>query len=188
MYDIRYSRSKSTRFVFLEFFFFLNSSWIMLDGGKKCDVLMFEIPVYVEIIGEWFTGEAGFRKIPGNRGVLHFERIDRYFTGAGSNCERLKSFILKHDAVYLRWIWCIRVRSRGSGRGMDRVDLQRDRRFENEKSFFHRRKKGKRRIIKWFVDEIKCERERDVESEDETWQFWTVLLPRYSLRRDTRRD
>lgn len=57
-------------------FFFLNSSWIMLDGGKKCDVLTFEIPVYVEIIGEWFTGEAGFRKIPGNRGVLHFE-LDR---------------------------------------------------------------------------------------------------------------
>lgn len=145
--------------------------------GEKCDVLTFEIPVYVEIIGEWFTGEA-LEKFQEIEACYISNWIDRYFTGAGSNCERLKSFILKHDAVYLRWIWCIRVRSRGSGRGMDRVDLQRDRRFENEKSFFHRRKKGKRRIIKWFVDEIKCERERDVESEDETWQFWTVLLPR----------
>lgn len=42
--------------------------------GKKCDV---RNSVNVEIISKvGFTGEAGFRKIPGNRGVLHFE-LDR---------------------------------------------------------------------------------------------------------------
>lgn len=52
MYDIRYSRSKSTRFVFLEFFFFFKQLVNYVGRGEKCDVLTFEIPVYVEIIGE----------------------------------------------------------------------------------------------------------------------------------------
>lgn len=51
MYDIRYSRSKSTRFVFLEFFFF-KQLVNYVGRGEKCDVLTFEIPVYLEIIGE----------------------------------------------------------------------------------------------------------------------------------------
>lgn len=35
MYDIRYSRSKSTRFVFLEFFFFFKQLVNYVGRGKK---------------------------------------------------------------------------------------------------------------------------------------------------------
>lgn len=68
----------------------------------KKNVLTFEIPYTWKLLASDLRGRQGLEKFEEIEACYISNWIDRYFTGAGSNCERLKSFILKHDAVYLR--------------------------------------------------------------------------------------
>lgn len=179
---------------------FLNNSWIMLDGGEEKKMWRSDVRnscVRRKLSASDLRGEAGFRKIPGNRGVLHFE------TGS-INISPVPDLIVN---VWSRLSWntmqficgefdvsayeaAVRGGGNGSNRFATRIGVSKTR-----KPFFHRRKKkkGKRGIIKLMIRRWnKTTSSRRREREWNLTIFNHPLQPRltdiYSLRRDTPRD
>lgn len=141
-------------------------------------------------------GEAGFRKIPGNRGVLHFETGSIDISPVPDLIVNVWSRLSWNTMQFICGEFDVSAYEAAVRGGMDRIDLQRGSAFRKRENRFFiegKKKKGKRGIIKLMIRRWnKTTSSRRREREWNLTIFNHPLQPRltdiYSLRRDTPRD